>query len=89
MSLAIEVDDVTEVLLADGWHTVLDASFLLDAYEYMWGDDLLHGGGSGGICATGFSFKEKTLLAITVVEGPLTAIMAIRRLSRDPDATGA
>ena len=27
MSLAIEVDDVTQLLLADGWHTVDDASF--------------------------------------------------------------
>jgi hypothetical protein len=36
MSLAIEVDDITHVLLADGWHTVHDASFGIDSYEFMW-----------------------------------------------------
>ena len=35
MSLAIEVDDITHVLLADGWHTVHDASFGIDSYEFM------------------------------------------------------
>ena len=32
MSLTIEVDDITHVLLADGWHTVHDASFGIDSY---------------------------------------------------------
>ena len=36
MSLRIDVDTVTAVLLADGWHEVADASFVLDAYEYLW-----------------------------------------------------
>jgi hypothetical protein len=36
MSLAIEVDDITHVLLADGWHTVHDASFGIGSYEFMW-----------------------------------------------------
>lgn len=36
MSLAIDVDDVTAVLLADGWHEVANRSFELDAYEYLW-----------------------------------------------------
>ena len=35
MSLTIEVDDITHVLLADGWHTVHDASFGIDSYEFM------------------------------------------------------
>lgn len=34
-SLAIDPDDVTEVLLADGWHEVDKDSFDLDAYEYI------------------------------------------------------
>lgn len=36
MSLSIDVDTVTAVLLADGWHTVVNGSFDLDAYEYLW-----------------------------------------------------
>jgi hypothetical protein len=49
MSLAIEVDDITHVLLADGWHTVHDASFGIDSYEFMrhegMGDSPTLGGG--------------------------------------------
>lgn len=36
MSLAIDVDLVTHVLLADGWHTVANRSFTLDSYEFLW-----------------------------------------------------
>jgi hypothetical protein len=39
MSLAIDVDRVAAVLLADGWHTVSNDSFELDAYEYLQHDD--------------------------------------------------
>jgi len=35
MSLAIDIDKVATVLLADGWHTVEDDSFDIDAYEYV------------------------------------------------------
>lgn len=74
MSLAIDVDAVTAVLLADGWHRVAKKSFFLDSYEYLWSGRegtkvkdlrpdqdhiLLHGGGQSGISATGFSFLEQ------------------------------
>ena len=36
MSLAIDVDLVTHVLIADGWHTVEERSFTMDSYEFMW-----------------------------------------------------
>ena len=85
MSLAIDVDLVSAVLLADGWHVVDDESFTMDAYEYLWyaNDEIrrrsepmvLHGGGGSGICATGFEFKEGTAL----VRGPLTAILAVKQ----------
>jgi hypothetical protein len=39
MSLAIAIDRVADVLLADGWHKVADRSFDLDAYEYREGAD--------------------------------------------------
>jgi hypothetical protein len=37
MSLAIDIDQVTGVLLADGWHDVVDVSFEIDSYEYLRG----------------------------------------------------
>jgi hypothetical protein len=36
MSLGIDVDAVSRVLLADGWHDVAEKSFSLDSYEYLW-----------------------------------------------------
>jgi hypothetical protein len=36
MSLAIDVDTVTHVLLSDGWHAVAAGSFTLDSYEFLW-----------------------------------------------------
>jgi hypothetical protein len=35
MSLAIDVDRINRVLLADGWHAVKGGSFDLDSYEYI------------------------------------------------------
>jgi hypothetical protein len=51
MSLNIDIDKVTAVLLADGWHDVAwdnESTFELDAYEYVDGDHLaqLHARGS-------------------------------------------
>lgn len=83
MSLAIDVDRVRRVLLADGWHTVTDDSFYLDSYEYLWyGEDprdksdpmVLQGGGSGGVCPVGFRFLSEGSLFM----GPLTAIQAVQ-----------
>ena len=34
MSLAINIDEVDRVLLADGWHEVANQSFEIDAYEF-------------------------------------------------------
>jgi hypothetical protein len=60
MSLAIQVDKVKRVLLADGWHEVAEVSFDLDAYEYLHKDHILLGGGAcDQIPHTGFIFKEQ------------------------------
>jgi hypothetical protein len=81
MSLAIEIDDVSAVLLADGWHIVADDSFTIDSYEFVDGKDsrgdrvVVHGGGAEGICAVGFAFKRADE---TVICGPLTAVLAVR-----------
>jgi hypothetical protein len=36
VSLAIDVDTVTAVLLLDGWHKVSAKSFFIDSYEFLW-----------------------------------------------------
>tara|TARA_R100000008_G_scaffold26891_1_gene14779 strand:+ start:700 stop:1053 length:354 start_codon:yes stop_codon:yes gene_type:complete len=80
MSLAIEVDDVVKVNISGTWHDVNRykdgrSSFALDSYEFLNGSLLLHGGGEGGICATGFTFFDAdTNLKIS---GPLTSITAV------------
>lgn len=83
MSLAIDIDSVTGVLLADGWHAVKNASFILDSYEYLWGDGgpegdpmIVHGGGQSGVCATGFGFHDSQSDAWMF--GPLTSILAVK-----------
>lgn len=84
MSLAIDVDRVTAVLLADGWHHVANQSFTLDSYEYLWYPtntrrsdfEILHGGGQSGVCATGFAFQDTDG---QTTAGPLTAILAVRK----------
>jgi hypothetical protein len=91
MSLAIDVERVTRVLLADGWHDVLPlvgrptvSSFTLDAYEFFSEDDdrepLLAAGTVDGGMSTGFSFYEGVYHQIC---GPLTAILAVD-IGQDP-----
>jgi hypothetical protein len=76
MSLYINADGVHKVLLADGWHTVEDQSFDLDAYEYHRDDFvLLYGGRCDGVVSTGFSFTDADTHA--PIFGPLTSILAV------------
>lgn len=85
MSLAIEISSVTQVLLADGWHNVVNDSFEIDAYEYV---DAGQGGhrrfGGSGDNATGFTFAErlqdgalKSTPRVTI-KGPISSILAVR-----------
>lgn len=83
MSLAIDVAEVSAVLLADGWHAVAETSFAVDSYEFVaWDgpgiDDpvLLHAGGSAGVCAAGFRFRTPDGDEIS---GPMTSILAVDR----------
>ena len=92
MSLAINANIVSAVLLADGWHGVewLDAdlsSFTLDAYEYLDGEKevgqgnafvLLGGGQEKHVPSTGFTFIEMIEFTKMRVSGPLTAVLAVR-----------
>lgn len=83
MSLLIDPNAVTAVLLTNGWHEVGQrdgvSTFNLDAYEFGYIQDdgeitILHGGGRSGVCAAGFQFET----AGEYVSGPLTAIFAVR-----------
>lgn len=90
MSLAIDIDRIEAVLLADGWHRIAPRSFELDAYEYIqdrghdpetgWADPLLRfgGGQSPLVPSTGFEFILTGDEGGFVVSGPITAILAVR-----------
>lgn len=83
MSLALEVDNVVEVLLRDGWHKVVEDSFEIDAYEFTHRDDpgqrdadiRVGGGAVEGVSATGGTWKEP---GGTWVACPFPSILAVR-----------
>lgn len=87
MSLAIDVEKVVQVLLADGWHTIKSKSFSIDAYEYLEYPDnpkpdddgfpLLGGGRDDHIASHGFVFVEAGPGGV-VIAGPLTSVLAVR-----------
>ena len=87
MSLAIDIDAVTKVLLADGWHEVAEESFTMDAYEFIRAADgrrlepqvYLGGGQATGVCETGFEFLEVVAGVRCWIAGPLTSILAVSR----------
>lgn len=84
MSLAIDLDTVSRVLLADGWHDVLPGSLTLDAYE-MHHSDVglddwpaswpLRGGSDSSVPSTGFRFTRAE--GGTQVSGPVTSLLAL------------
>jgi len=80
MSLAIDTDKVTHVLIEGNWHKVEGQSFDIDAYEFveMHGSErfVVHGGGHGGITSSGFRFIESG--GGGEIVGPLSAIQAVR-----------
>lgn len=76
MSLAIDIEKIRSVLLADGWHDITTGSFDLDAFEFISGENTIHKGGQSDVCATGFRFVDKS----GTVCGPLTTVLAVRVL---------
>lgn len=82
MSLAIQIEEIEAVLLADGWHEIGSGSFDCDSYEFVSGKrsngdlDLVHGGGNSGICSTGFVFWDVD--SNRNIFGPLTSLLAVR-----------
>jgi hypothetical protein len=93
MSLAIDVDNITHVLLADGWHEVRDASFGTDSYEFVGGEGtgdspMLGGRQEKQIPAAGHrgSTSREHFAAAGfsfsegdhVICGPLTSVLAVK-----------
>lgn len=82
MSLAIDIDRVTGVLLSDGWHRTLEGTFCLDSYEFLRiqqhsdKDQVLFGGGQSPlISAMGAAWKN---VGGEWIACPLSAILAVR-----------
>jgi len=90
MSLAIEIDRVEQVLLADGWHALTDASFAVDDCVFTegnTGDAFVEkkvrarlGGGQGpGAASKAAKWEELGPEGGTFSVGcPLTAILAVK-----------
>jgi hypothetical protein len=74
MSLFIDVDTVVAVLLPDGWHEVLNDSFVIDSYEFAQGEMTLHSEGAGYSFVT--SNPNGSVEKVTI-SGPVTAIQAV------------
>ena len=90
MSIAIDIDKVSDVLLADGWHHVEFAkdksTFVIDAYDFLerteeGKEPLIHvsGGTVAGVPSTGAEWLERESGKSYVVTCPLTAILAVKR----------
>jgi hypothetical protein len=91
MSLAIDVDEVEEVLIAGEWYQVKDYSFTTDAYEYVWKQGLSVNESHKWqisqckeVGHTGFEFltnetETDGLTRTYVMSGPLSAIQAVKR----------
>jgi hypothetical protein len=76
MSLEIQINDVVGVFMDDGWHTVVESSFLIDAYEFLEGEHPMMGGGMvAGVSDTGARWKEPDG---SYVACPVPAIKAVR-----------
>jgi hypothetical protein len=80
MSLAIQIDKVTHVLLPCGWYEVKNRSFDTDAYEFVEGERPLGGGDGVLVPYTGFRFvvKDDSEGPDLVIKGPLTSVLAVR-----------
>jgi hypothetical protein len=77
VSLRIDVDTVSAVLIAGSWYVVKDNSFDLDAYEYVEGGSLIFNGERAStLSSTGFTFVDSQDVEIC---GPVTSIQAVRR----------
>lgn len=79
MSLSLEPENVTALLLADGWHEAIPGTLFFDAYEFIDPNNEKITGilFSGGL---GFEFSEivRPDADPTQIAGPVSSILAIR-----------
>lgn len=81
MSLAIDVDKITGILIGNEWYTVADNSFDCDAYEFIHEGKTIASLKSE---STGFTFKLLDSASVHEysvggwISGPLSAIRAVR-----------
>jgi hypothetical protein len=77
VTLHIDVETVTAVLLNDSWHNVADASFAVDPYDFVRSTEPGAEGGEAHGHQIGFSFRD--VATNEHICGPLTSVLAIRR----------
>jgi hypothetical protein len=78
VSLALDVSRVEQVLLMDGWHQVANASFELDAYEFIHAGRTIIAGQPTLIPSMGGRWTEPNG---SVVACPVTAILEVKKSS--------
>jgi hypothetical protein len=76
MSLALDLSRVEQVLLMDGWRRVANASFELDAYEFIRDGRAVLAGQPTLIPSIGGRWTEPDG---SVVACPVTAILAVKQ----------
>lgn len=75
MSLLIDPEKVTAVLLADGWHDAED--FTIDAYEFFRPHPLYEGEGTV-IHGDGAGFSFVVAGTRATIAGPVSSLLAVR-----------
>lgn len=75
MSLSIEVQKVTGILLPDGWHEVVPDSLWFDAFELIEPGDRYSAQPKAE--STGISWQEPTNAGVAFY-APLTSLLAVR-----------
>jgi len=77
MSLAINLDEVEAVMLLDHqWYKVIDHTFIIDSYEFVWDKQTVIGGGQvPNVSATCAAWKTS---GKTNMVCPFTSIIALR-----------
>lgn len=78
MSLAIDVDRIDAILLADGWHYVHDASVAFDAFEFVWKvDGEIVDSAQPNAESTGITWNELEVGIVRRFFAPLNAVLAL------------
>ena len=84
MSVAIQVNDVSAVLLTTGeWLPVQRGTFHVDSYEFVDGEEIVYGGSRSGSPEPGFRFRTADGQEVS---GRLSAVVAVKGPPEHPSA---